>query len=256
MRHFLKQITWLVLAAVLAAGCNSDGSGKNEDDQPEALPLLTEATETLQNASTFEMEIDVSGYPVAINISGIELPEDTALTFQYAKGVFVAPNRLKADIQFSLGALGTTAELIAIDQDQYLQLELLPAGGWMQGALIEGFTPNSLLDENTGIPHALTTITSLELVGEKDLDGIDTYHLRGTVNAGDVNTLTFGLIKTKSGQLAIDVYILTENRLIERIVLNEPPPDDAEDDAEPTIWTITITGYNTPATVEAPDTSS
>jgi hypothetical protein len=233
----------LGLLAALVTGCNGDNNDeKQSNDLPHALPLLTEATDTLQNASAFEMEIDVSGYPVEIGAGGLQLPEELPLTFQYAKGMFVAPDRIQAEVQFSLGDFATTAQLIAIDRDQYLQGDLLTAGSWIQGTLIEDFTPASLLAEDTGIPHALKTITVLEMVGK--------------VDASQVNALTFGLIKTKSGELDIDVYILTEERLIDQIVLREPLPDDAEAGAEPTTWTITISSYNTPATVDAPDTTS
>jgi hypothetical protein len=247
----------LGLLAALVTGCNGDNNDeKQSNDLPQALPLLTEATDTLQNASAFEMEIDVSGYPVEIGAGGLQLPEELPLTFQYAKGMFVAPDRIQAEVQFSLGDFATTAQLIAIDRDQYLQGDLLTAGSWIQGTLIEDFTPASLLAEDTGIPHALKTITVLEMVGKEDMDGLNVYHLRGKVDASQVNALTFGLIKTKSGELDIDVYILTEERLIDQIVLREPLPDDAEAGAEPTTWTITISSYNTPATVDAPDTTS
>ena len=76
---------------------------------------------------------------------------------------------------------------------------------------------------------------------------------------------TFGLIGTTEGLLDVDVYILTDERIVEQVVLHEPapalPPASAmqggtpeadDEDLEPTVWTIALQGYNEAYTIEAP----
>lgn len=257
MRHLLRLMAVLLTLIILITGCN--GEEKPTEELPEAGPLLKDAAAKIQNAESFRLEIDVNGYPVEIEVGDFALPVDFPLVFQYAKGIFVAPNRLQADVEISLGDLAATAEIVAIDQDQYLRSDVLTQNQWLKQQIIEGFSPAALMAEDGGISYALNAITGLEMVGIKDLDGLEVYHLRGKILASDVYSVTFGLIGTRSGQLDVDVYILPEERQVEQIILHEPLPtgaQPAEEDAElePTTWTIAVMDYNESFTVDIPGT--
>jgi hypothetical protein len=242
----------MISVALVLAGCNGD---KKPEPLPEAGPLLEEVAGKIQNAQTFKLEISVSGYPVTIGTTDFELPADLPLWFRYAKGVFVAPDRLHADVEVSLGDLATTAELIAIDRDQYLRSDLLTQDRWLEVEIIRDFSPASLMAPNGGIAYALHSITDAKMVGEKDVDGVNMYLLTGLIKASDVNAVTFGLIGTTEGTIAVDVYILKEGHLVDKLVLHEPLPAGVEDQ-EPTTWTIGIMDYNESAAVEAPEVGS
>ncbi|MBN1201486.1 MAG: LppX_LprAFG lipoprotein [Anaerolineae bacterium] len=250
MRQLNRVITLIllvVLAALVVTGCKDD----NDDDKlPEARPLLDKAAKTIQDAETFGMELDVSGYPVEI-ATGDTFSLDFPLVFKYAKGVFVAPDRLQATVEFSVGDAGMTADLIAIGDDQYIRSDILTLGRWLKEEIIGGFSPASLVAEEGGIAAALQSVSDLKMVGKEDLDGLDVYHLSGKIDAANVYALTFGLIGTRSGQLDIDVYVLTDDERVERIVLHEPLPEGVEDQ-DPTTWTITVPNYNEPYTIDAP----
>jgi hypothetical protein len=248
MGHIKRIAVLATSAAILVAGCN----GENKDEElPEARPVLEEAVAKIQDADSFKMEIEVTGYPVSIGTGDLALPPDTPLLFQYTKGAFVAPDRLQANVQFNFGDVGLTAELIAIGQEQYIRSEILTQNRWFNQEVIPGFSPMALMAEDSGIAYALGTITDLKMAGQKDLDGLEVFHLRGKVQASDVNALAFGLIRTQTGQLEIDVYVLAKDRLVERIVLHEPPPED-EADQDQTTWTISIFDYNQPVSISTP----
>jgi hypothetical protein len=251
MRHVTRIIGMMICAALLMTGC--DGKTEQPEALPAARPLLEEAAGKIQDAETFQLTIDVNGFPVTIETGSFTLPMDVPLLFQYAQGVFVAPNRLQATVEVTLGEFGATAELIAIDQEQYMRSDLLTQNRWIQQQIIPGFSPATLVAPQGGIAYALDSIFQLEMQGIEDLEGVEVYHLTGKINASDVYALTFGLIGTKEGQMDASVYILTENRMVEQVVIHEPLPPDAAEGEEPTTWTIQIMNYNDPATVSTPE---
>jgi hypothetical protein len=242
---------WIVIGIIsvgVFAGCNGQ---KQPKELPEARPLLEESTDKIQNAQSFGLEIGVSGYPVDISSPDFPLPVDAPLLFQYAKGFFVAPDRLQAGVQVALGKFGTTIELIAVGQDQYMRSSLLTQNRWLQQEIIADFSPAALLSPDRGIRYALNTITDLEMMGEKDIDGRDVFALRGTIEAQNVYSLTFGLVSTQTGQIQVEIHILVNERLIDQVILHEPLPPGVTDQ-EPTTWTISFMDYNKPVSISAP----
>lgn len=251
MRHLIRIGFLLVFAAGLIAGCNGDNGNDNDaDDLPPVGSLLDESAGYIRDASSFELEIDVNGYPVELTVGALNLPVDVPLQFKYARGVFQAPDRIEANVQFSLGEISTTADLIAIDHDHYLRGDIT-SNRWIQEELIKGFTPQSLISDSGGIPDALVSIGSGQMVGRIDLDGLDVFHIHGTIEANAVNALTFGLIRTREGLLAIDVYVLVDDHRVAQIVLVEPPPAANSED-EPTTWLINLMEYDNDVSIAAP----
>jgi hypothetical protein len=251
--RLIKRILTLTLGmALLITGCS--GTKNKSKTLPDARSEITQGVQQLQNAKSFGLEMQVSGYPVQIVLQGVQLPSDMPLLFKYAKGVFQAPDRIDATIQFSLGEVSTTAELIALDGEHYFRSDVLTANQWLKGELIPGYSPASLISDTDGIAHALNAITDLQMVGQEDLQGLNVYHLRGTVQASDVHALTFGLIRTQQGTLAVDVYIEVDSGRIAQIIISDPPPPDATS-PEPTLWQINFTGYNEDVSITPPPTA-
>ncbi|MEL7675092.1 MAG: LppX_LprAFG lipoprotein, partial [Chloroflexota bacterium] len=201
----------LVTLAVILGACNGNGG---EEDTPTPAPsprtLLAEATEKIASATSFVIEISVSGLPVRIQVADVVLPEEIPLIFEYARGAFVAPDRLQAAIDVRVGDAVARTEVIALGGDQYMRGDLLTQGNWVQEQVIQDFTPEDLLAPDSGIPNALSKVRNLELVERTDLDGLPVNHLRGTIDARDVYSLTFGLMGTREGEMALDIYLLTD----------------------------------------------
>lgn len=268
MRRYLTY--WFVFiagASLLLAAC---GDSEEDEPLPEARTLLDEATQKVEDAASFELEITLTGYPVYIQVGDFPLPMDLPLQFDYARGTFVAPDRLSADVQVSLGDLAATVNLVAIGNQQYMRSDILTQGRWLQEEIIPGFAPSVLLARQGGITSALDSISNLEMVGRADLDGLDVYHLTGQIQAANLYALTFGLMGATEGALDVDVYVMADEHTVEQIVLHEPPPvlatqqpaaeatAEAGESAalEPTVWTISLQGYNGDYAIQAPATEA
>ncbi len=255
MRHLTLITCVMLIVALLLAGCGSgDTESKDESENlPEARPLIDESASYIQHANSIELEMNVSGYPVQVEMDSVELMAELPLFFNYARGVFLAPDRMTATIQFSLDALSTTAQLVALDRDHYFKLDIL-GNRWFRGELIPGFSPASLMAQPGGVAYALSSVADLQMVGQENLDGLNVFHLRGTVQASAVYALTFGLIRTREGILQAEIYIRVKNHRLAVLKLIEPPPPDVENSAT-TTWTITIVDYNQDVSIVPPVTS-
>ncbi|MCL4238216.1 MAG: LppX_LprAFG lipoprotein [Anaerolineae bacterium] len=244
----LKLLLVLALTAMTAA-CGGDDAPPQPTPDPQTL--LAEGITQLQDATSFKYEVDVSGYRVAVSVAGLDLPEGAEVSFKYASGTFQMPDRLSARVQFRLGVLSTIAELVALGSTQYFRGELITGNRWLQGEFLPGFEPASLVAQPGGVPHTLSTIRDLSLVGRTDMDGLSVYQVRGRVEAGRIFSLTLGLSRVTTGLLDIDVFIGTQNRRVLRIALVEPPPEWAAN-SDPTTWQINISEYNAPVSITAP----
>lgn len=254
-RRLFVMLSAIALLVSVLTGCDGQDDDTTDGAQPETLPapkpLLDKSVEQIEEAESIELEMDVSGYPVEIEVVNLEMPEELPIYFNYARGVYEAPDRISASIQFSLGDFSTTAELIALNQDHYFRGDLLTANRWINAELIPGFSPSALLSPERGIPFALVSITGLQIIERTKLRGIDVFHLTGSIQASAVHTLTLGMIRSKDGELAIEVYIATNDNRVAQIKLIDPPPDDLNE--EPTTWHVNILDYNQDVSISAPD---
>jgi hypothetical protein len=90
-----------------------------------------------------------------------------------------------------------------------------------------------LIAEDTGIQAAMASLLNLNYEGIKDVDGVETYHLSGEADGGDVADLLVGLISDE-GQVHVDVYVNIETRMPHRIVVTQPETDPED----PMTWTV------------------
>jgi hypothetical protein len=217
----------------------------------ELQPLIAQAVSTLQTAKSFTLDIAVSGAPVEISAAGFNLPPDTPLLFQHAKGDFVAPGSLRVDLDLGQGDQKLTARLVAVNGEQFVRGDVLTSGQWVQQPLLAGFTPDSLTSGDTALSSALATLTDLRLVGQEKLNKENVDHFQGQVQAGSVYALALGVIGSGDQALPVDLYIVPKGQVIRRIVVQVPAPEGAAS-TEPTTWTITLQDYNKQITIKVP----
>jgi hypothetical protein len=243
-----KRLIFLILLLLLAA-CNGE-EATNSAAQTDPNQLIATAAKKLDEAKTFQISLQVSGAPVALDSAPIGM--DIPITVKGAEGVYVKPDAMQAKVSVLLDDVTAEIDVIAVDQDQYLQHPLITLGKWEAIIFSENFNPRTLGEGEDSIAAALRSLEGVEYIGKEDLEGVEVHHLRGQVDASRVDAVTVSLIGTTSGKIKVDAYIRVRDGLLERLVLEEPI-NPAIDPNQPTTWTIGIYDYNGDYTVTRPE---
>ncbi|NDJ85470.1 MAG: LppX_LprAFG lipoprotein [Chloroflexi bacterium] len=243
MRRSVKLWSLLLLIVVMVLGaCN--GEDGDEESPPEPQELLTEAAQSLNEAESFRLGIRHEGPSTEIDAG------EFVVIFNNATAFFVSPDRVWAKVSVAIGDLTQEVEVIAIEDRQYINNSFLTGGEWQAEVFAQGFQPSDLQSDEKGIGSALLSMDDAELLGREEIaGGVAVYHLRGTVDAQKVRSVTVGLMASDQGAIETEVYIRRDDtRRVARIVLKEPTETD-----EVKIWTIDFDSYNRDFEIEEPD---
>ena len=243
-------VLFMLIPALLLAACGSD---ENNDETPtDTTALINNAADELDNASSFQFVLTQTGAETFFIFGDLQ---DFDIVFGNAVATFVSPDRVKADFNVRVNANTVKAEILAVGTNQYLNLSLLTGNDYVQDVYVEDFQPSDLISSERGLGSALRNMQNVEFIGNEDiLGGIAVYHLRGTIIADRVRSVTVGLMATETGDIVTDLYIRRDgtNR-VALIELQEPSPPDAEEDLSKT-WVIEFRGYNQEYTIVEPTT--
>lgn len=247
MKQRLLFLIILISVALMTVACGSD----DEDEAPpeDLNALINNAATELDNASSFQFELRQSGAPTYFFIAGFEEYE---IIFENAVATFVADNIIQANLNVDFNGSTVKAEIIAAGANQYLRLAEVTGNNYWQDEYVADFVPADLLSDEKGIGSALRSMQNVEFIGNEEILSLPVYHLRGTVAAERIRSVTVGLMSTETGDIVTDIYIRRDgtNRLA-YIELQEPSPAGAEEDLSKT-WEIEFRGYNQPYTIVEP----
>lgn len=226
----------MLMTGIAATGCDGDSDEKTETP-PDPAALMQEAATQIDQAQSFRLLLAQEGQPTVI---ANDL--DLEITFNSADAIFVQPDRVRAKVSVSIEALTQEVQLIAVAENQYINNRFLTNEQWTLMTFARDFSPADLQSADQGIGNALRSAQNVQMIGEEEVDGVPVYHLKATVEANKVRSVTVGLIGTKEGAIEIDVYVRTRDKNLAQIKLTEPPQPDAESQ-DPTIWIISFAGY-------------
>lgn len=243
-------IVFMALGALAFYIVTREGSDSNESQSISDDPaeLITDAAVNMDGASSFRLYLDYLSGP-NIDLGNEEITGGVDVTFHSADAVYMQPDRLQAEVSVTFLATTDSVDLIAIENQQYINHVLITNGQW-QEATFTDFQPGNLQSKEQGIGQILRSMEKLEYLGIEERDGGDMYHIRGTVDAEAVHALTFGLISSTE-RITVDLYMWTQDRYISEINLKEPVIPEA-DTLKPGLWKITFSQYDKEFNIERP----
>ena len=207
---------------------------------PPAQILLERALEALAGLDSWHLEVDM---PLAVKFRGLSIEAPIRYT-----GNFRAPNRLEGDL--SLQLLGLVVQKEMVFETQTMMVGNAAGGGrwvsqrpasilYMMGVV--GFHPGKMQD--------------VEVVGTETLDGVEVYHLTGTVPVEEMAFAREGMEVALEGDLQYDVWIGVDDGLPRQGIVGGELEVTGE--AEVTLQVVglaTLSDFGLPAIAAEPET--
>jgi lipoprotein LprG len=248
MHRFFPRALLLFAVTCLLSACDLGGA----PSLPTAVPTPTAAPtptptpaelsaqigQATQASPSFHFDIALSGKPVLV---------DSSLPFAISSivGDLKRPDGVLATLKASSGSGVNEIKSVSLAGKQYitnpitLAWQCLPPGTAFDAAI--------LFDPSKGFEHLLQRqYRDVALLGNEELAGKPSYHLRGTLAGQALREISGGLLG--AGDVKADLWADAATKRASQLVL----VDGATDAANPTTWTIVFSDYEKALDVRAP----
>jgi lipoprotein LprG len=229
----------LILALALAA-CGGDKKPEPTATMPDAdvTQILQQASQQIATTESMKFTLEIEGKTM--------IDKQGTMQILGARGTLKRPGSV--DVQFQLRILNTqTVSIRMITTDTGSWTTDLITGAWGPAPSEFGYDPALLFDTENGLGPIMGKVTDPVLVGQEDLDGTATWHVRGTVTQAVVGPVTSNTMRGDPVELDLWIDATTSDLL--KIRLAEPKDAGLDD---PATWTMTLRGQNEPVTIESP----
>lgn len=227
-----KLVLALFLLTAFALGaCSSDEEPASE--LPEGKGLLTESAEALDGVNTVQFALKVEG----------DRPSNFQIT--QADGTITREGSVSATAKVLQAGTLVEYEYIVVNNIPYLKG---PTGGFRQvpeAIYSRIFDPTGLLTGERSLPNALREVEKAETEDTEEIDGVDTYRVKGELDPTQVEGLSL-LASGTEGEATIWVNQDTKEMVRARV------PFTVSGTEGETVVTVTLSRFNEPADIKAP----
>jgi len=244
---FMRFSRWLItvlLIAITAAACTPAATPVPIAVLPDPADVLSKASQTILATKFVKIKLQLSGAPAFVDTTN-------RISFVSADAQYLAPDRVGAQVTAKVLGVAGEVDVIAIGDDQWYKNSILTGGQYINAVFSPGFNAQKLVSSDTGIQSALKLIKDLKMIGrETTRNGANVYHITGTADGKDIESLTVGLIRGKV--VNVDIYVNVDNMRAEEVILLQPDTVTASE-PKPTRWDLELYDYDVPVTVTAPN---
>jgi lipoprotein LprG len=227
---------FLALLLLLTA-CGSDETASIEEDMS-AQEVLENASAQLAETESMHFRMEVEG----------ETLIDPAGTFRLlnAEGDMARPDRVQVEFQVEvLGSKTVSIRMISIGTESWTTD--LVTGEWVPAPSEFGYDPTVLYDNQNGLGPVMGKVDNAEIVGVEEINGHQTYHVRGTSPAEVMKPITSGTMQ--GDNIGLDLWIDGETWNLIQVVVSEPDAPEVDD---PATWTLTLSNHGEQVDIEPP----
>lgn len=238
MPRHVHTILLITAVALFLAGCGAGAPTVTPTPTPTPAEIGARAGQATSAAQSLAFSIAVTGQPVYSDPSRVFI-------ITSIEGALQRPDGALATLRLRSAAGVSEVRTVSLAGKQYLTNPLTRA--WQCLAPGQAFDVAILFDPQKGIERLLQDgIENITLIGEEDLDGRPTYHLRGTIPGQRLAEISSGLIGATA--VTADIWADRGTFRLAKIVL----VDQAPDAQEPTTWTLLFSAYDQPVDIRAP----
>ena len=223
-------LSFLLLIAALLGACSEEEPASG---LPDGKQLLTESADALDGTDTVAFDLRVEG----------DRPSNFQIT--EANGTITREGGVSATAKVLQAGTLVEYEYIVADNVPYLKG---PTGGFRQvpeAIYSRIFDPTGLLSGERSLPNALRKVEQATTEDEEEIDGIDTYRVKGDLDPTEVEGLSL-LASGVEGEATVWV-----NKDTKEMVRARVPFTISGEDGE-TVVTVTLSRFNEPADIKAP----
>ena len=185
--------------ALLAACGGGGGDGDGDLAGLDAVALLREAADRTEQVQSFRFVLEHEHGATEI-VRG--------LLMERAEGEVAGVDRLRVEIEASLGPLNLEVGVVVIGEDGWITNPL--TGRWER----EDITVEDVFDPATGVTALMRVVDAARVTGTDRVGGVRSYRVEATVDSGDVTL--FG-DPSPGRALAATVWIGIDDALVRRI---------------------------------------
>ncbi len=200
--------------------------------------IVTRSGQALLQVPSMHFKIDLSGSSVVIN-------QATLLSLRSVEGDFARPDRMGVHLKVIAAIAAAEMDMIALGNDQYVtdvlthQWEVLPPQF--------GFNPAVMFDPQNGLEQTLKAgLDNTQSLGVETIDGVATYHIKGSLDGTRVQIMSGGLLST--GQIDAELWVEGSTFLPRQAILT----DRGRDPKNPTVWTMSFSSFGKTVNITAP----
>ncbi len=212
---------------LLLVGCG----GGNNSTAPSAQQLIKDAQAAIVKVTSYHF-----------NLKAQNIGSGGSLPIQSADGDVVVPDKLQANANVIFSGATVQAQIIAIDNDQYINV----LGGWQKTSGL--LDPRVLSDPQTGVAAILGKLQNPSTPGDSSSNGTPCWSISGKLDPSTLSGITGG--GAPSGTLDdATVCIGKSDKLPYLMVIKGVA---AQGDTAQTVRTFTLSKFNEQITINAP----
>lgn len=224
-------IVVMALAVVALAACATTPPPKKELTAQE---IVDKASDKMKELKSVHFRLEVTDGKMAIG---------PGITVDNIEGDAASPGRIHISTKAIVIGMVAEIELIVVADKQYLRNPLTKR--WEVSPV--SFAGANLFVPEAGAPTIMKGTKNLAKAENEALDGVESYHIRGTIAPAEVASLVGGV--PSNSDVQVEAWIGTADFFIREIKL---VGQLMQDDPAKIVRTLKLSKFNEPVTIEPP----